>query len=81
MLSTVNNNSLNHVSLFFVQFNRSVNKLLLDGCKVGGAGGIQVASMLQVNQNITHLGLANTDLNTDCIIAMATILHGNKFLR
>ena len=64
-----------------LQFNRSVNKLLLDGCKVGGAGGIQVASMLQVNQSITHLGLANTDLNTDCIIAMATILHGNKFLK
>lgn len=37
--------------------------------------------MLQVNRSILHLGLAATDLDTYCIIAMAAILHGNQTLR
>ena len=36
---------------------------------------------LQVNRSLTHLGLAYTDIDTDCIIAMATVLHGNQTLR
>ena len=34
--------------------------------------------MLQVNKSIQRLGLAATDLDTDCIIAISTVLHGNK---
>ena len=55
--------------------------LCLDGCKLGNAGGIQVAAMLQVNRTILQLSLANTDLDTDCIIAMATVLQGNQSLQ
>ena len=35
----------------------------------------------QVNQSLACLGLAYTDIDTDCIIAMATVLHGNRTLR
>ena len=59
-----------------LQFNSSVSVLCLDGCKLGNAGGIQVAAMLQGNRTILQLSLANTDLDTDCIIAMATVLQG-----
>ena len=36
---------------------------------------------VKVNRTLTHLGLAYTDIDTDCIIAMATVLHGNQTLR
>ena len=39
------------------------------------------SQLFQVNQTLEHLELAYTDLNTDCIIAMATVLHGNQALR
>ena len=48
---------------------------------MGHVGGIQVAAMLQVNRTIQQLSLANTDLDTDCIIAMATVLQGNQSLQ
>lgn len=53
---------------------------MLDGNSIGRKGGIQVAAMLQVNRTLTTLQLARTDLETDCIIAMATVLHGNSTL-
>ena len=37
-----------------------------------------MASMLQVNSIITTLSLADTDLTTDCIIALSTILRANQ---
>jgi len=37
-----------------------------------------MASMLQVNNNITVFSLADTDLTTDCIIAFSTILRANQ---
>lgn len=49
----------------------------MDGNKIGQDGGMQIASMLQVNDVITVLGLANTDLTTDCVIAFATVLRAN----
>lgn len=64
-----------------LQFNKSVAKLELNGCKMGHKGGLQIASMLQVNVTIKRLGLGRTDLSTDCIIAMATVLQGNKALQ
>lgn len=64
-----------------LQFNTSVSVLCVDGCKLGTAGGLQVAAMLQVNRTILQLSLANTDLDTECIIAMATVLQGNQSLQ
>ena len=37
--------------------------------------------MLQVNTTLTHLTLSNTHLHTDCIIAIATVLHGNQTIQ
>ncbi|XP_065890062.1 leucine-rich repeat-containing protein 34-like isoform X2 [Dysidea avara] len=61
-----------------LQFNDSVDVLLMDGNKIGQDGGMQMASMLQVNSIITTLSLADTDLTTDCIIALSTILRANQ---
>ncbi len=47
---------------------------------MGSEGGLQLAARLQVNTSIRTLKVANTDLNADAIIAMATILHGNSTL-
>lgn len=51
---------------------------MLDGNKIGQDGGMQIASMLQVNDIITVLSLADTDLTTDCVIAFATVLRANQ---
>ena len=72
--------SLTH-SLTPHQFNSSISTLLLNGCKIGYVGGIQVASMLQVNRSIVKLGLSSCDLDTDCLIAMSTVLHGNQAIQ
>ena len=40
-----------------------------------------MAAMLQVNTTLTHLSLSNTHLHTDCIIAMATVLNGNRTIK
>ena len=37
-----------------------------------------MASMLQVNTTLKKLSMAHTDLHTDSVIAMATVLHGNQ---
>ena len=37
--------------------------------------------MLQVNSVLTQLSLAATDLHTDSIIALSTVLHGNQTLQ
>lgn len=55
-----------------------MSTLSLGGCKIGHSGGIHIASMLQVNNTIRKLDLSSTDLDTDCVIAIATVLHGNK---
>jgi Ran GTPase-activating protein (RanGAP) involved in mRNA processing and transport len=39
-----------------------------------------MAAMLQVNQTLQSLDMAGTDATTDVVIAMATVLHGNKYL-
>ena len=53
----------------------------LDGNLLERKGGLDLASMLQVNSTLTHLALSNTHLHTDCIIAMATVLHGNQTIQ
>jgi len=63
---------------YLTQFNTSVDVLLMDGNKIGQDGGMQMGSMLQVNNEIATLSLANTDLTTDCIIAFSTILRANQ---
>lgn len=64
-----------------LQFNKSLHTIVLDGNTLGHVGGLQVAAMLQVNLSIARLGLASTDLDTDSVIAMATVLGANKVLR
>ena len=54
--------------------------MVLDGNTLQLKGGIQVAAMLQVNTSLTSLGLACTELSTDGVIAMATVLRGNSTL-
>ena len=61
--------------------NTSLREVDLEGCKMTSKGGLQLASTMQVNTNIQCLKLASTDLDTDCIIAMATILHANCTLQ
>lgn len=34
--------------------------------------------MLQVNKSIQKLSLSATDLDTDCLIALSTVLRGNR---
>ena len=54
--------------------------LSLRGNKISRQGGLQVASMLQVNQTLRSLDIAETDASTDVVIAMATVLHGNRYI-
>lgn len=63
---------------YYCKLNSSVEVLLMDGNKIGQDGGMQIASMLQVNDIITVLSLADADLTTDCIIAFATVLRANQ---
>ena len=63
---------------YYYKLNSSVDELLMDGNKIGQDGGMQMASMLQVNDIITILSLADADLTTDCIIAFATVLRANQ---
>ena len=63
---------------YYCKLNSSVDTLLMNGNKIGQDGGMQIASMLQVNDVITILSLADADLTTDCIIAFATILRANQ---
>lgn len=65
-------------SFCYRKLNSSIEVLLMDGNKICQDGGMQVASMLQVNDIVTVLGLADTDLTTDCIIAFATVLRANQ---
>ena len=37
--------------------------------------------MLQLNRSIVKLGLSSCDLDTDCLIAMSTVLHGNQSIQ
>ena len=40
-----------------------------------------MAGMLQVNATLEDVNLANTDLGTDSVIAMSTVLHQNSTVR
>ena len=53
----------------------------MDGNRLERKGGVQLAAMLQVNTKLTHLSIASTDLHTDSIIALSTVLHGNRTLQ
>lgn len=64
-----------------LQLNKSVESLQLHGCKMGRKGGISLASMLQINATIQCLGVSSAHLETDTIIAMCTVLHGNQALK
>ena len=37
--------------------------------------------MLQVNRSIARLGLNSCDLDTDCLIALATVLQGSQSIK
>lgn len=58
-----------------------MKELLLDGNPIQRKGGIQIAAMLQVNRTLEMLSLGSTELHTDCVIAMATVLQGNVILK
>jgi len=44
---------------------------------MGSSGGVSIASMLQVNRSLSHLGLSSTDQDTQSLIALATVLQAN----
>ena len=70
--------NLFHCFFYHFKLNSSVEVFLMDGNKIGQYGGMQIASMLQVNDVITILSLADTDLTTDCVVAVATVLRANQ---
>ena len=69
-----------HAPTNHFKVNNSIRVLVLDGNTLQLKGGIQIAAMLQVNTSLTRLGIACTELSTDGVIAMATVLRGNSTL-
>lgn len=58
--------------------NTALRELRLSGNRIRGPGGMLVAEMLQVNNSIQRLYLANCELTTDSLVALSTVLHTNE---
>ena len=54
---------------------RSLSYLDLSGNKLGGAGGMAVAELLQANKSLRAVYLANCELTTESLVALATVLN------
>lgn len=62
--------------------NSTLEILSLSGNKLGGVGGLAVADLLQQPASgLTTLHLANCDLTTESLVALATVLHVNDKLQ
>lgn len=55
--------------------------LSVRGCKIGQAGNIHLASVLQVNTSLEELDVGSTDLDITSLIAYTTVLAQNSTLR
>jgi len=54
--------------------NRTLRELRLSGNKLGGVGGMAIAELLQANDTLQRLYLANCDLDTGSLVAIATVV-------
>ncbi|CAF1648267.1 unnamed protein product, partial [Didymodactylos carnosus] len=61
--------------------NTFLTSISLADNSIGEGGGMAFAEMLQVNVTLEHLNLSNSDLETDSLIALLTILRYNPSLK
>lgn len=61
-----------------LQGNSTLQELRLSGNTLRGGGGMCVAELLQTNQTLRRLELHNCGFDTECLVALATVLHNQK---
>ena len=52
----------------------------MNGNPLENDGGMAVAEMLNINRVIKSLDLGNTELGTESLVALCTVLYGNMVL-
>ncbi|XP_052212877.1 leucine-rich repeat-containing protein 34-like isoform X2 [Dreissena polymorpha] len=64
-----------------LQRNTGLRSLRVNGNKIGNRGGMYFAQMLQINATLRALDLADTDLTTESLIALTTVVNNNRSLK
>lgn len=64
-----------------LQSNQNLLSLKMNGNKFGRRGGMAFAQALQINVTLAELDIGETDQKIDSLIAMATVLRENMYVR